>query len=102
MFDISYDCAYNTLKKKAGGYRNDLEDLAEDATIILMDRIKNGTKRNPDWEVQSLPTCMYYIVLKMLYNDQQKFEDRLISWEDYTSNHIETEDNGLIYNQNFE
>ena len=78
MFFIAYDCALNTLKKKVGRYRNDLEDLAIDVTCTLMERIKYGTKSNKDWRVEFLPTCIHYIVLKRLYNQQTVFEEKII------------------------
>lgn len=78
MFFIAYDCALNTLKKKAGHYRNDLEDLATDATCVLMERIKNGTRSCKDWRAGSLPTCLHYIVLKLLYEQQTVFEEKVI------------------------
>lgn len=78
MFFIAYDCALNTLKKKAGRYRNDLEDLAVDATCTLLERIKHGTRKDHDWRVGSLPTCLHYIVLKILYNQQTVFEEKVL------------------------
>ena len=83
MWTIAYECLFNTLKKKAGGKRNDLEELAMDGTVILMNRLKNGTTRTDDYRVKYLPTCMHFISLKLLYNPQQQFDDKLESLEEY-------------------
>lgn len=78
MWFLAYDCCLNTLKKRVGGIRIDLEELATNATILLLNKIKNGTRRNKDWRVKSLPTCCHYAILKVLYSPQLKFEDKVI------------------------
>lgn len=83
MWFIAYECLFNTLKKKAGGKRTDLEELAMDGTIILMDRLKNGTRDTNDYRVEYLPTCMHYIAVKLLYNEQRKFDDKVESYDEY-------------------
>lgn len=97
MFSIANDCMLNTLKKKAGGKRFDLEELALDGTCILMNRIKNGTRKVEDWRVEYLATCCHFIALKLLYNDQQKWEDKVVSLDEYYETHpwVEFHDHNL-------
>lgn len=78
-----YDCMLNTLKKKAGGKRTDLEELATDGMIILLNRLQHGTRDTDDYHIKYLPTCCHFVALKLLYDPQRKFDDNVMSLDEY-------------------
>ena len=74
-------------------FRDDRYEIAEDATIKFMDKLKNGIKdgtgrRSKDeklirFEPQRLATMVRFELVAILYNKQTKFNDEITSFDDY-------------------
>ena len=82
-------------------FREDRYDIAEEATIRFMTKIKYGVREGPgrhsnntplkEFNPKSLSTMLRYDVVYFLYRDQQKFEDNCSSLEEYFENKLHEE-----------
>lgn len=92
MWQQTYECSLNSLKKKLGGIRHDLEDLAMEVTILLMNRVKNGTKKESDYRIKSLPTCVHWGIITVVYPPQRVFEESAASRDAFIEEYTEVEE----------
>ena len=86
------DCS-NHLMSKMAPWREDRFDLATDAALNFMQKIKYGVKEGrgrhgkdcelKEFKPKSLSTMLRYEIVGVLYNEDQKFHDSIISLDEY-------------------
>ena len=89
MFFILHNAILAAIKKcLIGVKRNDVEDLAMDATIQVMTRYK----KHAYYEIKYLLTSARFAAIGILYNKKQMFYDSITSLEDWNRIQLEKEE----------
>ena len=89
MFFILHNAILAAIKKcLIGVKRNDVEDLAMDATIQVMKRYK----KHAYYEIKYLLTSARFAAIGILYNKKQMFYDSITSLEDWNRIQLEKEE----------
>lgn len=89
MFFILHNAILAAIKKcLIGVKRNDVEDLAMDATIQVMNRYK----KHAYYEIRYLLASARFAAIGILYNKKQMFYDSITSLEDWNRIQLEKEE----------